>query len=258
MKKVISLLLAVLMLMSVVAVPASAYDEDIVARAKRVNNWAFETDVFYRDRVNIVGYTGKESIVTVPEYIEYRGQKYKVSEIGYRTFADDKNLVKVTFPEGITRINPNALQGSSVKYIRFYATTEVAQSAFFGCVSLEKIHVFNNDSSVDIDKMLPDLYYKDEKHVCEWREKIDSTCEEIGYEAGWYCPKCDWYEEGGIVISPSCKDKNYDGKCDTCSDKTCDHICHESGFLGFIWSIGKFFCKLFKTNPVCECGAAHY
>ena len=95
-KKSLALFLAVLMLMSVAAVPASAYDEDIVARAKRVNNWAFETDVFYRDRVNIVGYTGKESIVTVPEYIEYRGQKYKVSEIGYSAFGGCSGLLDVT------------------------------------------------------------------------------------------------------------------------------------------------------------------
>lgn len=38
----------------------------------------------------------------------------------------------------------------------------------------------------------------------------------------------------------------------------CDHMCHKGGFMGFIWKIAKFFIKLFKTNPVCECGAAHY
>lgn len=40
--------------------------------------------------------------------------------------------------------------------------------------------------------------------------------------------------------------------------ETCDHLCHKSGFMGFIWKIVLFFSKLFKTNPVCECGAAHY
>ncbi len=38
----------------------------------------------------------------------------------------------------------------------------------------------------------------------------------------------------------------------------CDHMCHQGGFLGFIWRIVNFFSKLFGTNPVCECGAAHY
>jgi hypothetical protein len=42
------------------------------------------------------------------------------------------------------------------------------------------------------------------------------------------------------------------------TDKACDHLCHKDGFMGFIWKIVKFFSKLFKINPVCECGAAHY
>ncbi len=39
---------------------------------------------------------------------------------------------------------------------------------------------------------------------------------------------------------------------------TCNHMCHQSGFMGFIWKIVQFFWKLFKMNPKCECGAAHY
>ncbi|MBQ3135871.1 MAG: leucine-rich repeat domain-containing protein [Clostridia bacterium] len=38
----------------------------------------------------------------------------------------------------------------------------------------------------------------------------------------------------------------------------CTHMCHKSGFMGFIWKIVQFFWKLFKINPVCECGMAHY
>lgn len=61
-----------------------------------------------------------------------------------------------------------------------------------------------------------------------------------------------------------------DGICKNCGeynkayDKTlsdsenCSHLCHQSGFMGFIWMIVRVFIKLFKTNPVCECGAAHY
>ena len=42
------------------------------------------------------------------------------------------------------------------------------------------------------------------------------------------------------------------------SDDDCDHMCHKKGFSGFIWKIVRFFWKLFKMNPKCECGAAHY
>ena len=38
----------------------------------------------------------------------------------------------------------------------------------------------------------------------------------------------------------------------------CDCMCHEEGFLGFIWKIINLFQKLFGTNPVCECSRAHY
>lgn len=40
--------------------------------------------------------------------------------------------------------------------------------------------------------------------------------------------------------------------------ESCDHMCHQDGFLGFIWSIINFFCSIFGINPFCECGAAHY
>ncbi len=38
----------------------------------------------------------------------------------------------------------------------------------------------------------------------------------------------------------------------------CDHMCHQGGIMGFFWKIVNFFSKLFGSNPVCECGVAHY
>ena len=47
---------------------------------------------------------------------------------------------------------------------------------------------------------------------------------------------------------------------DTPSDPTddCSCNCHKSGFMGFIWKIVRLLWKLFKKNPVCACGIAHY
>ena len=42
------------------------------------------------------------------------------------------------------------------------------------------------------------------------------------------------------------------------SENTCGHMCHQSGFVGFIWKIVQLFWQLFCMNPTCECGAAHY
>lgn len=45
------------------------------------------------------------------------------------------------------------------------------------------------------------------------------------------------------------------------SEKPSEHCscnCHKSGFMGFIWKIQRFFCKLFGINKICECGVKHY
>lgn len=42
------------------------------------------------------------------------------------------------------------------------------------------------------------------------------------------------------------------------SDEVCNHMCHQSGFMGFLWSIVNFFNRIFGLNPFCVCGAAHY
>lgn len=59
------------------------------------------------------------------------------------------------------------------------------------------------------------------------------------------------------------EDKDADGKCDICGEtmeavKNCNHICHRTGFAGFIWKILCAFCKLFGIYQYCECGVRHY
>ena len=41
-------------------------------------------------------------------------------------------------------------------------------------------------------------------------------------------------------------------------DEPCQHMCHHSGFLGFIWNIVVMFLQMFGASPECYCGAAHY
>lgn len=42
------------------------------------------------------------------------------------------------------------------------------------------------------------------------------------------------------------------------SDDGCSHMCHNTGVSGIFRKIIRIFRKLFRLNPVCECGAAHY
>ena len=93
-----------------------------------------------------------------------------------------------------------------------------------------------------------------------YKESVqEATCTKDGNKT-YNCSSCgDSYSE--VIAAKGHVDKNGDQKCDNCDyiyDNTCDHMCHKSGFNGFIWKIVRFFWKLFKMNPVCECGVAHY
>ncbi len=67
-----------------------------------------------------------------------------------------------------------------------------------------------------------------------------------------------------VVPATGHADANGDNVCDNGGEvlrspaDDCTHMCHKSGFMGFIWKIVRFFTKLFKINPVCNCGVAHY
>lgn len=99
----------------------------------------------------------------------------------------------------------------------------------------------------------------------ETRENVTpATCTQTGaYEAVVRCTVC------GTEISRTIKttgkanhsDGNGDGLCDDCGENlaaSCSHLCHKTGFMGFIWTIVNLFNKLFKINQYCSCGARHW
>ena len=82
---------------------------------------------------------------------------------------------------------------------------------------------------------------------------VNATAPEIGmpgYTGDSICEVC-----GDIIVVgeeiPALNDENS-------PETECDHMCHKTGFMGFIWKIINFFGKIFGTNPICECGIAHY
>lgn len=109
-----------------------------------------------------------------------------------------------------------------------------------------------------------------------YTDKIDKTTEHT-YNEKFIAPSCT--ETGYTVYTCECgdtyisdyisetghSDNNNDGTCDGCGIKlsttdneNCSCNCHKSGLMGIIWKILRFFYKLFKINPVCACGVAHY
>ncbi len=92
----------------------------------------------------------------------------------------------------------------------------------------------------------------------------EATCLQLGFTA--YTCRCGYsYEDNYTDISLH-KDADLDGSCDTClagviddgEEVNCTHICHSKGIPGIFWKVINLINRFFRTNPVCECGAAHY
>ena len=90
----------------------------------------------------------------------------------------------------------------------------------------------------------------------------DPTCRANG-TAVYTCTECgDTYSDSIPALGHS--DADNDGYCDRCDfdmtspQTSCSHLCHKTGFLGFIWKIVNLFNKLFRINQYCECGTKHW
>ncbi len=103
------------------------------------------------------------------------------------------------------------------------------------------------------------------------KETIDPgvapTCTESGLTDGSHCSVCNIVlVKQGVIPATGHNDSNSDGICDNCGENlgthtpsgNCTCICHKGGFMGFIYKIIRIFWKLFGTNKICACGAAHY
>lgn len=99
------------------------------------------------------------------------------------------------------------------------------------------------------------------------RNNVPATCEKEGsYTEVIVCSVCGGDIKSNVTTLPALghSDNNGDNVCDNGGETLrnpaddCTHICHKSGIMGFIWKVIRFFQKLFKMNPVCECGVAHY
>lgn len=85
------------------------------------------------------------------------------------------------------------------------------------------------------------------------------SCTSNGYTT-YTCIVCSHSYTSDTVTSTG-HNYNDNGICVGCGKnrtENCSHMCHKSGFMGFIWKILRFFFKLFKIQPVCSCGVAHY
>ena len=132
----------------------------------------------------------------------------------------------------------DALKHSFTKY-------EVTEEAKCGVEGKEVAYCDHGCGATD-EKAIAALTHKD----ADGDYKCDNGCGHEFEKPAPEEPTPDTPDEPNTPDEPDTPDEP--------TDSTCDHLCHKGGFMSFIWKIVKFFSKLFKLNPVCECGAAHY
>ncbi len=111
--------------------------------------------------------------------------------------------------------------------------------------------------SVCNDTYMTDRTIKLGHNMSGFVTSVQPSCEEKGVQIS-KCSRCNYSETKDIAA----KGHIYrDGVCNNCGNSKSDNCscnCHKGGFMGFIWKIINLFQKLFKINPVCQCGIAHY
>lgn len=137
MKKNKSLFATIAMLMCCISVYADEY-------VKIGDLWY---DIIYNDRVAKViswqddsKYSGD---IVIPKTVEYNGEIYGVTSIGYDAFRYCSSLTSVTIPDGVTSISEYAFQdcsGLTTLTIPSSVTT-IASTAFYSCSGLTTIIV---------------------------------------------------------------------------------------------------------------------
>ncbi|MCQ2462395.1 MAG: DUF4091 domain-containing protein [Clostridia bacterium] len=85
---------------------------------------------------------------------------------------------------------------------------------------------------------------------------VNPTCTEKGYTLH-KCALCGSEYKDNYTDATGHVFADGSDTCSVCSKK-CSCMCHQTGFMGFLYKIVGFFWKLFGINRVCECGKVHY
>ncbi|MBQ7117030.1 MAG: leucine-rich repeat domain-containing protein, partial [Clostridia bacterium] len=180
-------------------------------------------------------------------------------------------------PKSLKEVSAGAFNGHSLtdvyydgteeewNNISYYEEFDLGDSVFIYTSFYPNVTMhFNTVTPEDPD--VPDE--PDHTHSFTSGVVIDATCTDDGIMS-FLCKCGNNYTE--IIPAKGHKDSDGDYKCDNdgCDyefekpapsdpSENCTCNCHKTGFMGFIWKILRIFYKLFKTNSVCACGAAHY
>ncbi len=186
------------------------------------------------------------------------------SYITAKTASDDNEIISVTISGTTSSETLKATQTEAGFIVTGFSNVNVTLTVDNEVIDTENIQ---NAENIEINYNKngnSDLEIKNHSHSYSSVTKTAPTCTEQGYTT-YTCACGDSYVSDYVdVIDHVDGDRN--ASCDYCgelidstdSSNNCSHICHKSGFMGFIWKIINFFSKLFGANPICECGMAHY
>ena len=137
-KKLLSIVLAILMIVSVLPLTVSA-----------AAHGDFEYTLSGSD-ATITGYSGAGGAVNIPQTITVGAQEYKVTSIGAYAFWGHSTIKSVTIPEGVTSIGRYAFgYCSAIESISLpESLVTIGEYAFSFCTSLKSITIPANVSSL--------------------------------------------------------------------------------------------------------------
>lgn len=163
-KKILSLLLAMLMVVTLVPTAAMAED-DVVAYEVTGGNIYFE-----KATGTVTSCDPEVTEANIPSEID----GVKVTSIGYKAFAGCMGLMRVTIPDSVTSIGNYAFRGcTSLMNITIPADVEYAGANYFrGCTSLMSINV--DESSKTLSSIDGVLFNKDRTKLLKYPE--GKTC----------------------------------------------------------------------------------
>ncbi|MBO5395545.1 MAG: leucine-rich repeat domain-containing protein [Clostridia bacterium] len=187
-----------------------------------------------------------------------------LTTIGNYAFNDCNGLTSVAIPDGVTSLFGTFSECENLKS----ATIPESITSLYSAFSSYLTDVFYMGTEKEWKNIEGhDEWYFDRATIrynsCPHsgiviQPAVEPACEENGYTEGLVCPVCGVIKEQTQIEATG---HHFDEflECTVCGvGLDCSCMCHQTGFMGFIWSILRLFYMIFGMNPVCECGRAHY
>jgi hypothetical protein len=182
MKKLTSIILAAIMLISVFSIAP--------VTAGAITSGDYEYEILDDGTAEITGYSGDVTDLEIPSSID----DYTVTRIGKDAFSCCNSITSVTIPDSVTSIGDSAFFYSSLTSVAISnRVTSIGEWAFCGCDSLTSINVDADNEYYS--SLNGNLYNKDQTELIQYAIGKTETSFEIPDSVtsigGWAFEQCD-------------------------------------------------------------------